>query len=256
VPSEPTRHRGVGVGAVTLCWPTTNETGLTTAAVLDREMYEAGEAARLLGVHVRTLRNWLEGYPGRSKSYPPVLRTEPTGKDILTWGEFIEAGYLTEYRKVRRVALPELRAYIDWWRSHLDVCYPLAHQQPYVGEGRALIETERSADGDDVMYRVRDGQLVLVPWAQEFVDTVEFDHTVAQRYWPAGRAGAVAIDPLRSFGAPIVDGVRTEVLFELFVAGDPIDDIAESYDLASQRVESAVRFEAQPARSITERVVA
>jgi hypothetical protein len=109
-------------------------------------MYEVGDAARLRGVHVRTLRNWLEGYPGRGKSYPPVLRSQSTGADIVTWGEFIEAGYLTEYRTVRRVALPELRAYIDWWRSRLGVSYPLAHQQPYVGEGRALIETERSAD--------------------------------------------------------------------------------------------------------------
>jgi uncharacterized protein (DUF433 family) len=64
------------------------------------------------------------------------------------------------------------------------------------------------------------------------------------------------IDPLRSFGAPIVDGVRTEVLFELFVAGDPLDDIAESYDLSPKLVESAVRFEAQRTRATTERVAA
>lgn len=206
-------------------------------------------------MHVRTLANWLDGYSGRGKSYPPVLRPAPTGSNILTWGEFVEAGYLAEYRKVQRIALPELRAYIDAWRSRLGVRYPLAHQQPYVGEGRALIEIDRSVAGGAVMYRVRDGQLVLTPWAQQFVDKVEFDHAVAQRYWPAGKREAVVIDPLRSFGAPVVDGVRTEVLFELFVAGDPLEEVADSYDRQPQRVEAAVRYEAQRARS-TERAAA
>jgi len=216
---------------------------VATVTVLEREMYEVGEAARLLGVHSRTLRNWLDGYTARGKPYRPVLRERPTGSDLLTWGEFVEAGFLNEYRRIQRVPLPEIRTYIDTWREKLQVPYPLAHQQPYAGPGRHLMDVAETREGDTVIYRFHDGQLILTPWAQEFVRKVDFDHSIASRYWPAGRDQRVVIDPQRSFGAPTVEGIRTEVLYEMFAAGDPIDEIADGYDLDRSRVEAAVRYE-------------
>jgi len=216
---------------------------VATVTVLEREMYEVGEAARLLGVHSRTLRNWLDGYTARGKPYRPVLRERPTGSDLLTWGEFVEAGFLNEYRRIQRVPLPEIRTYIDTWRQKLQVPYPLAHQQPYAGPGRHLMDQAETREGDTVIYRFHDGQLILTPWAQEFVRKVDFDHSIASRYWPAGRDQRVVIDPQRSFGAPTIEGIRTEVLYEMFAAGDPIDEIADGYDLDRSRVEAAVRYE-------------
>jgi uncharacterized protein (DUF433 family) len=216
---------------------------VATVTVLEREMYEVGEAARLLGVHSRTLRNWLDGYTARGKPYRPVLRERPTGSDLLTWGEFVEAGFLNEYRRIQRVPLPEIRTYIDTWREKLQVPYPLAHQQPYAGPGRHRMDVAETREGDTVIYRFHDGQLILTPWAQEFVRKVDFDHSIASRYWPAGRDQQVVIDPQRSFGAPTVEGIRTEVLYEMFAAGDPIDEIADGYDLDRSRVEAAVRYE-------------
>jgi len=55
-------------------------------AVLEIVVYEAVEAARLLGVRVKALRNWLEGYSTKAKSYPPVLRQSAVGSDLVTWG--------------------------------------------------------------------------------------------------------------------------------------------------------------------------
>jgi len=221
----------------------TEEDDVATVTVLEREIYEVGEAARLLGVHSRTLRNWLDGYTARGKTYRPVLRESATGFDLLTWGEFVEAGFLNEYRRVQRIPLPEIRSYIDAWREKLDVRYPLAHQQPYAGPGRHLMDVAETGEGDTVIYRFHDGQLTLTPWAQEFIRKVEFDHNVASRYWPAGRDQPVVIDPQRSFGAPTVEGIRTEVLYEMFAAGDPMDEIADGYDLERKHIEAAVRYE-------------
>lgn len=212
-------------------------------SVLEREVYEVGEAARLLGLHTRTLHNWLDGYTARGKAYPPVLRQTSTGSDVLTWGEFVEAGYLNEYRRVERIPLPEIREYISEWRQKLGVRYPLAHRQPYAGPGPGLMDTAEDAAGDRVMYRFRDGQLTMTPWAEQFVRKVEFERNVAQRYWPSGKDQPVIIDPRRSFGAPTVEGIRTEVLYEMFVAGDPVDEIAKGYDLSRRTVEAAIRFE-------------
>src|SRR5690606_39664564 len=69
-------------------------------AVLDREMFTIGEAARLLRMPPSTLRWWLEGGTRRGKLYPPVIRREPTGSTTVTWGEFVEAR--SEERRVGR----------------------------------------------------------------------------------------------------------------------------------------------------------
>ena len=175
---------------------------LNAVTVLEREVYEVGEAARLLGLHVRTLRNWLEGYSAHGKSYPPVLREAATGSDLLTWGEFVEAGYLAEYRRVQKVPLPRIRDYIEDWRARLGVPYPLAHQQPYVGPDHDLMDPAETEGGDTIMYRFRDGQLTMTPWAREFFHKIDFEHQIAQRIWPDGKDQRVVIDPQRAFGAP------------------------------------------------------
>ncbi|HUF14806.1 MAG TPA: hypothetical protein VMQ46_02845 [Acidimicrobiia bacterium] len=115
-----------------------------TIEVLDRELYTIGEAARLLRVPASTLRWWLEG----RDHYPPVIRMEATGASTVTWGEFVEAGFLREYRKARSLQL--LRPVIDTLREEFDAPYPLAHFKPFVGPGLQLtLEAQRTADLPD-----------------------------------------------------------------------------------------------------------
>jgi hypothetical protein len=73
---------------------------VTTArvSILERPVYGMPEAAGLLGLRPDRARAWLDGYERRGVRYPPVIRVEPTGDDIVTWGEFVELGYLREYR--------------------------------------------------------------------------------------------------------------------------------------------------------------
>ncbi len=42
-------------------------------------------------------RAWLDGYERQGAQYAPVIRVEATGDDVVTWGEFVELGYLREY---------------------------------------------------------------------------------------------------------------------------------------------------------------
>jgi hypothetical protein len=92
--------------------------------VLQIELYTIAEAARLLRVPASTLRWWLEG----RDEYPPVIRPEPTGSGTVTWGEFVEAGFL-------RGSLQRLRPVIDKLREDFGVPYPLAHFKPSWARG-------------------------------------------------------------------------------------------------------------------------
>ena len=68
-------------------------------SILERPVYGVTEAAGLLGLRADRTRAWLDGYERRGVRYPPVVRSDATGDDIVTWGEFVELGYLREYRR-------------------------------------------------------------------------------------------------------------------------------------------------------------
>jgi hypothetical protein len=64
----------------------------------DRPVYGFGQVDHILGLKAGTSARWIDGYQRTGKSYPPVIRPERTGDEIVTWGEFIEARLLAQYR--------------------------------------------------------------------------------------------------------------------------------------------------------------
>jgi len=219
--------------------------------VLDREVYGMAEAARLLGLRsAARLRGWIDGY----RTYPPVIRLEPTGSDLVTWGEFVEARYLGEYRNRHKIPLQRLRPAILELRKKFRVPYPLAHAGPYldVANRELLLRLQEEAGlGRRLapLVVIRNDQLVLAEPAESFVAKVDFASAdgPVERVYPLDKSQPVVIDPLRSFGAPSVRGIRTENLYELFQADESVDAIAAAYDLDPADVEAAIRFESRAA---------
>lgn len=213
---------------------------------LTRDTYSVAEAARLLRVSPPTLRRWLEGREG----YQPVIRPEPTGSGNVTWGEFVEARFLCEYRKRR--SLQRLRPVIARLREELDVAYPLATGQPFVGPGLELtLRTQQAENLPDelaIVYEIISGQLVLAPVASQFMERVQFAEEHPRwvvRIMPQGADSPVVIDPEFSFGAPTVRGIRTEAITEMVDAGESLQEVAEDYSLSAAEVRAAVTFEWQ-----------
>jgi hypothetical protein len=94
--------------------------------LLDTELYELREAARLLKITTITLKRWLEGGTVSGTFYQPVIRSQPTGSNVVTWGEFLEAGMLQEFRKKRGVSLQGIRPFVEDLRRIDGAKYPLA----------------------------------------------------------------------------------------------------------------------------------
>jgi uncharacterized protein (DUF433 family) len=217
-----------------------------SVTVLDREMYTEAAAARLLGVAQNTLNYWLEGGTRRGKVYRPVIRVEPRGeRAAVTWGEFVEASLLREYRR-RNVPMLELRDFIDKVRARLSVPYPLAHLQPYVG-GRALLVEAQDQVGLDpefcLIALVRD-QPVLTPVAESFVQRVTWVDDVAAEWRPHDdRNSPVRMNPEVRFGLPAVNGIRTGIILEHSQAGETDEDIAGEFDLTVEAVRWALVYE-------------
>jgi uncharacterized protein (DUF433 family) len=216
--------------------------------LLERRVFGMSQVDRLLGLPGGTARRWIDGYTRGGRTYPPVVRTEPTGDEIVTWGEFVETRLLSEYRG-EGVPLVHMRPAIVRLRERFDARYPLAHARPFVAvAGRELVlEVQESVDLDRKLKLVvvRSGQTVLTEPAQKFYKAAEFDQAggFVTRLHPLTQVPEVVIDPLRQFGEPVVRSVRTEIIAEQVRAGEQIDAIANLYELTRASVEAAVRYE-------------
>ncbi len=219
------------------------------ASILERPVYGISEAAGLLGLRPDRARAWVDGYERQGSFYAPVIREERTGDDVLTWGEFVELGYLREYRR-KGVPLQRLRPVIDELRKEFHTPYPLATATPYLyGKELVLKLQEENEIPRAIAIVVASGQTIaFADETNRFLKKVEFDPPEdgdVRRLYPAGTASPVVIDPLLRFGRPTVQGVATERLWELFDAGESVETIADGYELAEDLVKSAVAYEEQ-----------
>lgn len=214
-------------------------------SLLDRAIYSYPDVDRLAGLHTGTARRWLEGYERGGRFYEPVLREEPTGSEVVTWGEMVEARLLAEFRS-QRVPVQRLRPAIVRLREEFGP-YPLAHGRPFLDvEGRELVRAVQDEAGVESPLRlvvVRSGQAMLAEATRRFHEAVQYDDGVVARLNPSPRTPEVVMDPVRAFGQPAVRSVRTDALAEDYRAGASRDELAELYELTAAQVDEAIRFE-------------
>ncbi len=220
--------------------------------LLDRPTYGFNQADTLLRLRPGTARRWIDGYERGGKRYPPVVRQQSTGEDVATWGEFIETRLLAGYRDAG-VPLINMRPVIEGLRDELNTKYPLASAQTWLQPlGRDLVRRVQEVVGLEsrlALVVVRTGQAVA-DWSDEAEDfkrsllwTDESESAQVERLRPISDLRDVVIDPLRGFGEPVVRSVRTEVIAEIYAAGDSVEMISEMYELPAAVVNEALRYE-------------
>ncbi len=175
-----------------------------------------------------------------------MIREVATGSELVTWGEFVELGYLREYRRAR-VSLQHIRPVIERLRQEFGVRYPLAHARPWVYDRQLVLRIQEETNLDSSLAIViRSGQeLILAREVESYLQKVEFAGDVVARLRPAGKTSPVVIDPEFSYGRPSVRGVATERIAELYRGGDSPGFIAEAYELAIADVNAAIAYETQ-----------
>jgi len=217
------------------------------ASVLNREVYSEPEAARLLGLAPSTLRYWLNGGERRGRVYPPVIRREAVDRRWVTWAEFIEAGWLSEYRRSKGIPMLELRDFIGQLRDEMGVPYPLAHHRPFTSGKKLILRAQDAAHldpGDYLVAAVGEQRLLLTHWSAKFVDRVEWKGDIAGAWKPdANPRSTVRASPEVRFGKPAVSGVSTLSIFEQSEAGASLDEIATDFDLSKRDVRWAISYE-------------
>lgn len=223
-------------------------------ALLDRRVYALSDVDRLLALPAGTARRWIDGYDRGGVHYPPVVREERTRDEAVTWGEFVEARLLAEFR-TRGASMQRLRPAVVRLREDFGR-YPLAHASPFIDvAGRELVrrvQDQVGISGHEMLVVVRSGQLMMSAPVKDFVQDLAYSSgpdAQAVSVAPVRFGGVVSLDPLHQHGRPVVRAVPTEVVAEQFRAGESAETIADLFDLTTVQVEQALRFELSLARS-------
>jgi uncharacterized protein (DUF433 family) len=217
-------------------------------AFLDQPLYGYAEAARLARVPTSTAKRWIAGYSyvrptGEEVARPPV--TPRAGDGALEGVSYLDLVELAAIGRLKSLdfSLAKIRTIVATCRDLLGVPHPLASEVFKVG-GRDIFVQR---DGALVDVLRRRGAQAWYEVLDPFLETLDYQDQLAHRWWPLGKDKPVVIDPEYAFGLPVVDGtgVRTEILFERFAAGELAEEIAQDFRLDVVQVERALQFESE-----------
>lgn len=225
----------------------------TTDIRFDRPLYPIPEAARLVGVRVTTLRNWVTGYERASgerriKAEPVVDLTVPEPAAGLSFINLIEVLALDRFREAG-VSLQKVRKALRYVEAELGTTHALASQLTLT-DGVDLFWKFQELEQDPDLHIInitRGGQKVFAEVISAYLRQIEWGtDRFAERWWPEAGRGEVVVDPRKGFGAPTIasTGIRTEDVFQRFEAGESVQPLAEDFGVTIGQVEAAIRAEA------------
>jgi len=220
---------------------------------LERPVYGFRQVDELLKLKAGTARRWIDGYERTGRVYAPIVREQRQGDELVTWGEYVETKLLASYRDAG-VPMIRMRPVVEGLRQRFGVRYPLATVRPWLDEERRVVYEVQEAVGLEQSMRLvveaASGQYVLAADVRGFTSQAEFERVddvdeVVARFRPLGPDREVVVDPVRRFGNAVVRSTPTDVLAELVRAGEPVEWVAEQYQLTLSQVLDALEYERQ-----------
>lgn len=216
-------------------------------------VYSLPEASRLIKVPRKRIRRWMEGYSfkygGDRYSSDPVIISaigREAGQLALTFLDLIEIRFLDAFLQhgvsMRTIRVASVRA-----RDLLGRTHPFSAQM-FKTDGRSILaEVARGGKKGipELLNLVKDQwefQKVVSPML--YAGLQFNDYAEPERWWPMTTKKLVVIDPTRSFGAPIAEGVRTQVLAASAHAEGSPRLTSQLYGVSPRAVKHAVQFEA------------
>jgi uncharacterized protein (DUF433 family) len=237
--------------------PAAPEPGLGTG------LYAIPEAARLSRVSAARIRRWIKGYDwsrGKDEARhrhhsPPVWRPDVApidGAQALSFRDLVELRFVDAFLRAG-VSWKRLRAVAEAASRRFDTTHPFSTRR-FVTDGRTIYDEVRREAGDtleDLQTHQFAFRRVISPTLQGGLEFAPSGSAV--RWWPEPGRGdrLIVVDPLRSFGQPIVDAANIPT--GVIAAAAKVDGekkVAAWFGLTLKAVRAAVRFEASLKKSV------
>lgn len=163
---------------------------------------------------------------------------------------------LMELRVVRALldhgmSLQAVRVVANVAADYFGTEHPLASKRLYT-DGKKAFAALHGDDRDTPdlveLSRHRVEQVIAGSIFQPFLAEIDFNPatSLAERWWPLGRATPIVLDPAISFGSPTIVGtaIRTSTLARM-AEDTGVAETADAFDLDATSVEAASEFERQ-----------
>jgi len=167
------------------------------------------------------------------------------GEQVLTFLDLVELLFIRGLRASGQ-SFPRIREAHEVLSRVLETEHPFALKRGFSDPAGIYALLEREDHADLLVELKGAGQIAMWPALHRYLRQLEFNlDDVAERWYPAGRAAPIVVDPRVSFGAPVIEGTRIEtaVIADLYHDEDSVEEIAWLYDLEPAQINAAVEFE-------------
>jgi uncharacterized protein (DUF433 family) len=214
--------------------------------------YTFAEAAHYLNIPASTLRVWCLGrtYPSADKQRAPLrplFTKDGRPGEGLSFLNLVEAHVLASIRRFHNITPARVRRSLDFVQRRFKTDRPLIDIQFQTNGINLFVEHLNQ------LVNVSDaGQIEMAELIRAHLKRIERDphgvpiklYLITRPGYP-GDAARVVVDPLVSFGRPVLAGrgVPTGVLADRFKAGDTLQDLADDFETTPAEIEEAIRCE-------------
>lgn len=204
-------------------------------------IYTTPEVAKILGLPRTKVKRWLKDYWTTKFSSAGIQYSDGEGiEQVTNFHTLIE--FFTFYQlRERGVSAQKIVAAHHILAEVFNTQYPFATSNILTDGEKVIFE----GSVGEIIKADKSLQMYITQVIEPFCERIEFDkNSLADRFFPMGKKHGVVIDPKRKFGQPVVGetNILTETVFSLFRAGEPVDIIANLYDLEVNQVEDAINF--------------
>jgi uncharacterized protein (DUF433 family)/DNA-binding transcriptional MerR regulator len=210
-------------------------------------LYTVKEAYLLTGIKASSIRRWLYGYESTSKNtieplwHPQLESNELEG---LGFHDLLEIRFVDAFRK-HGVSLQAIRLASHRAKELFESPYPFTCEH-FRTDGHSIFAKVYEETGEEKLVELAKKQYVLREIiAPSLYVGIEFKHDLAAKWYPNPRKKSVVLNPMISFGKPIVEdfGVPTSTLYESYCVENDKRFVAKIFDVSVKAVSDAIEFE-------------
>lgn len=221
------------------------------APALGIGFYTAGDAARLLGVPVRSIRRWLGGYnytqDGEKRHMEPLWKPQlPRDDDRIELGfrDLIELRFVNAFLDVG-LGLKTIRHCLDYARQCVDDDRPFSTRR-FRTDGRTIFLESANVAGYENLLDLKNRQYAIKAVIERTFKDLDIDNDSVSRWRPYKGKSSIVIDPEFVFGQPTTAkyNVPTIALAQAVKAEGSEKAVAKLFEVPLSVVKDAVAFEA------------
>jgi len=205
-------------------------------------MYSFKEVARLSGISISTVRNWMFGYTVDERQVAPLVKVS-SDATCCSFLNLVEIMVAARFRKAEGTSYEVVKRTYENAKKLYSLEHPFASDlrlKAIGGHIVHMIKEKGSMQAIDSPEQYTIPNLVI-----EMTEQLEYELELASKWYPVGKKIPIVVDPYISSGVPVIEGrgITVENIEKRFYSGkQKWEFIAKDLDLPVNVIEEVIRF--------------